>query len=82
MIRAMQQAAIDSAEMSLRLSFTADGSVTSVSVAKSSRNRDLDRAAQSWARAEDVPGRGGRRHPARRVQHERLILKGNSVRER
>ena len=60
MIRAMQQAAIDSAEMSLRLSFTADGSVTSVSVAKSSRNRDLDRAAQSWARGLKMcPGAAG-----------------------
>ncbi|MFO1473023.1 MAG: hypothetical protein U1F20_00140 [Lysobacterales bacterium] len=35
-----------------------------MSIAKSSRNRDLDRAAQAGPGAEDVPGHGGRRHPA------------------
>jgi protein TonB len=37
-------------EMRLSLTFQADGTVTDVSVAQSSRNRDVDRAAQQWAR--------------------------------
>ena len=60
MQRAMNQAGIDSAEVYLHLAFTADGSVTSVSIQKSSRNRDLDRAAQSWARGLKMcPGMAG-----------------------
>ena len=39
-----------SGTMKLQLTFTADGSVTDVSVAQSSRDRNVDRAAQSWAR--------------------------------
>ena len=44
----------------LQLSFTADGSVTDVSVAQSSRDRNVDRAAQSWARRIKMcPGQPG-----------------------
>ena len=60
LIRALAQSGSDSAELSLRIAFTADGSITSVSIAKSSRNRDLDRAAQNWARgAKLCPGAPG-----------------------
>ena len=60
LVRALMQSGSDSANLALRLTFTADGSVTQVSIAKSSRNRDLDRAAQSWARAVKLcPGSAG-----------------------
>lgn len=57
---ALQKSGATSADLALHLTFTADGSVTSVSVSKSSRDRDLDRAAQSWARAVKLcPGAPG-----------------------
>ncbi|QDQ74057.1 energy transducer TonB [Pseudoluteimonas lycopersici] len=60
LVRALMQSGATTADMSLRLAFTADGSVTTVSIAKSSRNRDLDRAAQSWARGIKMcPGMAG-----------------------
>ena len=60
LVRALAQSGSSSADLSLRLKFTADGSVTEVSIAKSSRNRDLDRAAQSWARGVKLcPGSAG-----------------------
>jgi protein TonB len=60
LVRALMQSGSSTAEMSLRLTFTADGSVTNVSIAKSSRNRDLDRAAQTWARGVKLcPGSAG-----------------------
>jgi len=44
----------------ISLQYTADGSVTSASVSKSSHNRDLDRAALSWARGVKLcPGAAG-----------------------
>jgi periplasmic protein TonB len=46
----LSRSGLESAEMSLRLTYAPDGTVTDVSVSKSSRNRDLDRAAQQWAR--------------------------------
>ena len=36
--------------MKLLLAFQADGTVTSAEVQQSSRDRNVDRAAQSWAR--------------------------------
>ena len=39
-----------SGRMALTLTFQADGTVTDVSVSQSSRDRNVDRAAQSWAR--------------------------------
>jgi protein TonB len=42
------------------LQFTADGSVTSAAVSQSSHNRDLDRAALSWAKQVKLcPGAAG-----------------------
>ena len=62
LLRALQQSGSSSADLSLRLTFTADGTVTNVSVTKSSRDRGLDRAAQSWARevklCPGAPGEG------------------------
>jgi periplasmic protein TonB len=49
-----------STDLVLALTFQADGTVTDVSIAKSSRNRDLDRAAQTWARKVKLcPGAAG-----------------------
>ncbi len=60
MVMALQKSGAESAEMSLRLSFTADGAVTSASVSKSSHDRDLDRAATTWARGVRLcPGAAG-----------------------
>jgi protein TonB len=47
-------------QMRLQISFTADGSVTDVSVAQSSRDRNVDRAAVNWAkRIKMCPGQPG-----------------------
>jgi len=44
----------------LLIVYQADGTITDVSVAKSSRNRDVDRAAVTWAkRAKLCPGAAG-----------------------
>ena len=44
----------------VQLQFTADGTVTSAAVSQSSHNRDLDRAALSWARQVKLcPGAAG-----------------------
>jgi periplasmic protein TonB len=60
LIQALNKSGSTSAELSLHLTFTADGSVTAVSVARSSRDRDLDRAAQNWARGVKLcPGAAG-----------------------
>ena len=46
--------------MRLTLSFQADGTVTDVQVAQSSRDRNVDRAAQNWARRIKLcPGSAG-----------------------
>jgi len=48
------------ADLALMITYQADGTITDVSVAKSSRNRDLDRAAVTWARrAKLCPGSPG-----------------------
>ena len=60
MIAALSRSGVEGAEMTLRITYTADGSVTDVSVGKSSRNRDLDRPAQHWARRIKMcPSSGG-----------------------
>jgi TonB family protein len=60
LIRALGQSGASTAELSLRLTFTASGDVTAVSISKSSRDRDLDRAAISWARGVKLcPGAAG-----------------------
>ena len=44
----------------IQLQYSADGSVTSATLSKSSRNRDLDRAALSWAKQVRLcPGAAG-----------------------
>ena len=44
----------------IQLQFTADGTVTSAAVSQSSHNRDLDRAALSWAKQVKLcPGPSG-----------------------
>ncbi len=49
-----------SADLALMITYAADGTITDVSIAKSSRNRDLDRAAITWARrAKLCPGSAG-----------------------
>jgi TonB family protein len=60
LIMALNKSGASSADLALHLTFTADGTVTAVSVSKSSHNRDLDRAAQSWARGVKLcPGPSG-----------------------
>jgi TonB family protein len=60
LVQALTQSGATSADLSLHLVFTADGTVTNVSIAKSSRDRNLDRAAMSWARAVKLcPGAPG-----------------------
>jgi protein TonB len=48
------------ADLALMITYQADGTITNVDIVKSSRNRDLDRAAQTWAkRAKLCPGSAG-----------------------
>jgi protein TonB len=49
-----------SADLVLTIVYQADGTISDVTVSKSSRNRDLDRAAVTWARrAKLCPGSAG-----------------------
>ena len=60
LVQALTASGASSADLSLHLVFTADGTVTNVSIVKSSRDRNLDRAATTWARAVKLcPGAPG-----------------------
>jgi protein TonB len=58
--QAIGRSGMEQAEVDVTVTFGADGTITDANVTRSSRNRDIDRAALQWARrAKLCPGAPG-----------------------